>query len=117
MNQKIPVSFEFECKGCGICCREEGYVFFSKSEIRSAANLLDVTFDEFIEQYLVPFEDGFVHVVMAKGRCAFLRTDNRCDINSVKPRQCKTFPYWAEYINTTGKLINFNRPCPGVKKQ
>jgi Fe-S-cluster containining protein len=110
-------NFEFECKGCGICCREEGYVFFSNSEIRSAARLLDTTPDKFIKNYLVPFEDGFVHVVLRHGRCAFLQNDNRCAINNVKPRQCKTFPYWEEYIGADGNLVNFNRPCPGVKKQ
>jgi uncharacterized protein len=116
MNKRNP-NFEFECKGCGSCCREEGYVFFSKSEIRKAAKLLEVSEEKFIRSYLIPFDGEFAHVVLKNGRCVFLQKDNRCAINSVKPRQCKSFPYWDEYIDARGDLVNFNRPCPGVKRQ
>jgi uncharacterized protein len=110
-------NFEFECKGCGVCCREEGYVYFAKPEVTRAAKLLNMTPAAFAQKYLVPFQDEFVHVVLKGGRCAFLQRDNRCEINSVKPRQCKTFPFWEEYIDAKGNLVNFNRPCPGVKKR
>ncbi|MGL4369651.1 MAG: YkgJ family cysteine cluster protein [Spirochaetota bacterium] len=107
--------YTFSCTRCGKCCREEGIVLFTKKEIRLAAELTGLSQDEFIGRYLSLTSDGYTHFVGKRSRCAFL-TKNGCSINSVKPKQCRSFPYWNEYTDSRGKIVRFDRPCPGVKK-
>ena len=72
----------------------------------------------FINQYL-DYEEGYgYHIKVTDDKpCTFLDENNRCTINSAKPNQCATFPYWKEYMDKNGNLIagKFNRACPGVK--
>ena len=108
----------FSCTGCGICCKEKGYVFFTDDDIKRASKLLEISPLIFINQYL-DYEEGYgYHIKVTDDKpCTFLDENNRCTINSAKPNQCATFPYWKEYMDKNGNLIagKFNRPCPGVK--
>jgi hypothetical protein len=108
-------SFDFNCTMCGKCCREEGFVFFSRNDIRRAAKHLGMTQKSFCAEYLILTSDGYALSVTKKNPCTFL-SKNGCIINKSKPKQCATFPYWNEYIGKEGELVNFDRPCPGVKK-
>ncbi len=108
----------FSCTGCGICCKEKGYVFFTDDDIKRASKLLEISPLIFINQYL-DYEEGYgYHIKVTDDKpCTFLDENNRCTINSAKPNQCATFPYWKEYMDKNGNLIagKFNRACPGVK--
>ena len=108
-------SFDFACRQCGRCCREEGFVFFSRDDISRAAKFLGMTAASFCAEYLILTSDGYALSVTKKNPCVFLSEDG-CIINDAKPKQCATFPYWNEYIGMNGELVNFDRPCPGVKK-
>jgi Fe-S-cluster containining protein len=106
-------NFDFKCVRCGHCCRNEGSVRFSDNEIIYIADYIGVNPRELKERYLSFTSAGYVHHVLDGQQCAFLRK-NICSINSVKPNQCRTFPYWKEYIGEDGNLINFNRSCNGM---
>ena len=108
------VSFSFSCTQCGRCCREEGFVFFSRETIRKAARIVNLSVNEFTARYLIQTKLGFAHHVKEGSACAFLMK-NRCTINDVKPKQCATFPYWTEYVDSQGNLKGFDRKCKGVK--
>ena len=102
----------FSCTGCGICCKEKGYVFFTDDDIKRASKLLEISPLIFINQYL-DYEEGYgYHIKVTDDKpCTFLDENNRCTINSAKPNQCATFPYWKEYMDKNGNLIagKFNR--------
>lgn len=108
-------NFTFKCQGCGECCKEEGSVYFTKGDVKRAARVLKMKPDDFITRYLTPARDGkrYIVRVTSKMPCVFLR-DHKCLIHSGKPKQCRTFPYWDEYVNDKGELVNFNRPCKGI---
>jgi uncharacterized protein len=108
-------AFTFTCTTCGSCCREEGYVFFSNHEIESCAAFLGMSTRNFKQKYLIKISSGYAHEVKKNSICVFLK-NSRCIINSLKPEQCRTFPYWDEYIGTRGELVNFDRPCRGIFK-
>ena len=111
-------TLQFSCIGCGICCKEKGYVFFNDNDIINASELLKTSPLVFINKYLEYEENYGYYIRISDGEsCTFLDENNRCTINSAKPTQCKTFPYWKEYMDKNGNLIagKFNRPCPGVK--
>ena len=105
--------FSFKCTRCGTCCREDGFVFFLRDDIRRAAKFLGMTAPAFTRQYLIKTADGWSISVTAKKPCVFL-SEAGCAINDAKPKQCETFPYWKEYVGSDGLLKDFDRPCPGV---
>ena len=107
-------SFTFKCTKCGECCREQGFVFFLRDDIRRAAKHLGMTAERFTNEYLIKTSEGWAVTVMKYKPCTFLSADG-CRIHAAKPKQCETFPYWKEYIGKDGKLISFDRPCPGMK--
>ena len=108
----------FSCTGCGICCKEKGYVFFNDDDIKRASKFLEISPLVFINKYL-EYEEGYGYYIKVTDdkACTFLDENNRCTINSAKPNQCSTFPYWMEYMDKNGNLISgkFKRACPGVK--
>lgn len=117
-NKNKNAKLEFSCTGCGICCKEKGYVFFNDNDIINASELLKTSPLVFINKYLEYEENYGYYIRISEGEsCTFLDENNRCTINDAKPTQCKTFPYWKEYMDKNGRLIagKFNRPCPGVK--
>lgn len=114
VSSKQEYSFEFNCTCCGNCCREEGVVNFSMSEITKAAEYIGMSEKDFVIRYMEKSGKGYIHVVDSGGSCAFLK-DGKCVINAVKPAQCASFPYWKDYVNRDGKLVNFDRHCAGVR--
>ena len=105
--------FTFKCARCGTCCREIGFVFFLRDDIRRAAKHLGMSASAFTKEYLIKTADGWAISVTAKKPCVFLSAGG-CTINDAKPKQCATFPYWKEYVAKDGTLTDFDRPCPGV---
>lgn len=108
----------FSCTGCGICCKEKGYIFFNDDDIKKASDFLKISPPVFINKYLKYEEYYGYYIKVDEGKsCCFLDENNKCTINDAKPKQCKTFPYWNEYMDKNGNLIagKFNRPCKGVK--
>ena len=115
MNDNTAKSgpFSFKCMRCGICCREDGFVFFLRDDIRRAAKFLGMTTSAFTKEYLIKTADGWAVSVTTRRPCVFLSKEG-CAINDAKPKQCGTFPYWKEYVGSDGMLKDFDRPCPGV---
>ena len=107
--------FTFKCARCGECCREHGFVFFRRDDIRRAAAHLGMTQAAFTARYLIKTSDGWAIAVTNRKPCVFL-SDKGCAINEAKPVQCSTFPYWKEHIGKTGELVGFDRPCKEIKK-
>lgn len=111
---KKKLNFTFSCTCCGNCCSEEGVVGFTMKEVRRAAEHLGMERGEFIERYLEKSGRTYVHVVDKGEHCRFLE-NRKCLINEVKPEQCATFPFWKEYVDRRGMLVNFDRHCAGVR--
>ena len=93
-----PMSAEpttFACRQCGNCCRWPGEVRVSPEEIRAAAGRLGLTEEAFIARHPQVTRDrqGLTLVEDAGGACRFLTPENRCAIQSAKPRQCREFPH------------------------
>lgn len=114
LKKDISYNFTFACVKCGECCKEPGYVLFTKEDIKNAAKYLGIKKQDFVNKYLKKAYGAFVVEVLEDEPCLFLKKD-KCSINDVKPEQCQTFPYWEEHVDENGNLINFNRKCPGTK--
>ena len=90
---------KFQCEKCGNCCRQPGYVHISDKEIDVCAEFMDIDTAEFIAKYtrLTKQRSGLSLTEQNNGACIFLTEDDKCLINSVKPNQCRQFPFTWRY--------------------
>lgn len=83
----------YSCQRCTNCCRWNGFVKLTDSDISTISGFLGLTDFEFIQQStrLRPRRDGLALTDQPDGTCIFL--DGRdCRIQPVKPIQCRGFP-------------------------
>jgi len=88
---------QFECNGCGDCCRWGGLVCLTGMDISRLAGHLGLSEIDFIEKYtrLAPDRKQLALHDQSDGSCAFLE-GNRCGIYDARPTQCRTFPFsWS----------------------
>jgi len=101
----------FTCKRCGTCCRWSGYVRLQDGEAEEIADYLGLELHFFTSKYTKVTEDRRNLSLIEKedGSCIFFIEDPvGCAINSVKPKQCRDFPYrW--------NFENWQEECEGAK--
>ncbi len=92
---------EFKCEKCGNCCRVPGYVRVDEEDIAKIAKFLDLPTIEFIDDYTILTDDRkSLSLIESPGfSCVFYSSEVGCEINSVKPKQCSSFPYSWRYSN------------------
>jgi Fe-S-cluster containining protein len=108
------------CASCGAhCCSgESGYIRISQNEMVAIANFLKMDVETFMQIYL--YKDGFKWAIKERKRddlydCAFLDyKSGNCLIYSVRPNQCRTFPFWDYYKE---KIDELKVECPGVSEK
>ncbi len=114
-REGFPYKFNQDaCKNCeGNCCiGESGYIWVTPKEIEEIANFLKIDTEEFKKRFLIkvgykysikerPYKDGFACIFFDKG----------CTIYPVRPKQCRTYPFWDYFKTHTGELI---KECPGI---
>ena len=87
---------QFQCLCCGTCCRWEGPVRVTDEELKQIAEYLGIPLQEFIDKHTVLTPDRRSLSLMEKedGSCRYYDADTRyCQIQSVKPKQCRDFPF------------------------
>ena len=99
-EQGWPYKDEFHCHRCGNCCRGDGYVEMTMSDIARAALLLEITEAEFLRVYTKGTPGDLVLLldqVDEVKSCIFLTQDEKglygCRIHKAKPSQCEGFPF------------------------
>ena len=98
---------------CGQCCREPGLVFFSDDEQQRVAEHFGKDVAWFRDHYLDEWEDGWALEVRDGHVCAFL-LDDACMIQAIKPRQCRTYPFWPEISRDWKTWLDERARCPGI---
>jgi uncharacterized protein len=108
----------FACTGCGECCRDHGeytYVYLVKEDIQAMAETLALSTADFLKKYCLYQEDGLVHLRMGTARCPFLENEC-CMIYEVRPKQCRTWPFWTENLKEATWYSEVTPFCPGTGK-
>ncbi len=90
----------FACQQCGKCCRgpEPGYVWVTEAEIEKLARRLGMSVDAFGKLYLRRIGGRYSLVERANHDCIFW--ENGCTVYEDRPEQCRTFPFWPEFIES-----------------
>ena len=111
----FDAGIRIKCLRCGACCTvEPGTIYVSHEEIVPLAAHLRLSVDDFIQQYLYPFKDSYSIGEHADGRCLFY--EDGCRIYPVRPKQCRTFPFWVSILRSEARWDSIRRACPGIGK-
>jgi Fe-S-cluster containining protein len=115
----------FECGQCGRCCAgpNEGYVWVSDVEITAIAAFLSMTPEDLRRQY-VRRTDGRHTLIERPDNhdCIFLTAagdaaqSRGCRIYSVRPAQCRTWPFWPGNLHSPESWSHAAQRCPGVNR-
>jgi Fe-S-cluster containining protein len=105
----------FRCTGCGSCCTgAPGYVWVNKAEIEALAAAMKLDVPAFEKRYvrLVGIRKSLIE--HANGDCVFFDPERRnCTVYSHRPRQCRTWPFWASNLSSPEAWEDMCERCPG----
>lgn len=113
----------FACTQCGNCCSgPPGAVWFTVEEGRAMASALGLDEAAFLDRYARRIGGRRSLVERREGDrydCVFLvREGGRagCSIYAARPRQCRTWPFWRENLESEEAWAAAKRrtPCPGM---
>lgn len=105
---------KFTCTGCGACCsKEPGYVWVNPTEIEKIATHLGISQEEFLKRYTRKVFGRVSLLEKSNYDCVFLK-NNRCEIYSLRPRQCRTFPWWESNLESPEAWKETALRCEGI---
>ncbi len=110
--EKEPLRFECQAD-CFRCCQKPGLVYFDAEDIRAVAKVLHTRPSEFKAAWLTR-DHGYWVLEVEEGRpCPFL-DEKGCSIHEVKPKQCRTYPFWRENLDSRNTWNLAGGFCPGI---
>jgi uncharacterized protein len=105
----------FRCTRCGNCCTgTPGYVWVNEEEIASIAKYRKEPVPQAIGLYTRSAERGRSLREKANGDCVFYDRNEGCTIYPVRPRQCRTWPFWESNVSTPDAWQRTCAVCPGA---
>jgi len=107
----------FECTACGKCCRDHGeYAFVYVSSRDLTALLAETGLDEatFLERYCAE-DDGWTVLKRNGDACIFLDDKGHCGVYRARPKQCATWPFWLDNLESRRVWEGPVKDCcPGI---
>jgi Fe-S-cluster containining protein len=106
------------CESCPgfCCCGQSGNVWVKHNDILRMSQFLQTNPIDFISRYLKRINNrlSIEERVGEHGlECVFFdNLQRRCSIYTVRPLQCRTFPFWEYFKKHKDELI---KECPGIK--
>jgi Fe-S-cluster containining protein len=103
-----------KCKG-NCCIGESGYIWLTFNEAKKIAQTLECELEEFMQKYI--FKCGYKLSIKERPydggmACIFFDLEERkCTIYSVRPAQCRSFPFWDYFKN---RINEVEQECPGI---
>lgn len=107
----------FSCTQCGKCCTgRPGYTWVSLDEIEAIADHLKISLNEFASNFLRKVDGKWSLLEFSSSYdCVFLK-DKRCSIYPVRPKQCRSFPWWKETLASKEAWDEAARFCEGIQE-
>jgi Fe-S-cluster containining protein len=105
---------QFQCTRCGGCCTgEPGFVLVSDDELAAVAAFRREALVETTGLCTRLTPKGRILREQPNGDCIFFNRTAGCTIYSLRPRQCRTWPFWASNLRTPQAWQQTCRVCPG----
>ncbi|MDR2842991.1 MAG: YkgJ family cysteine cluster protein [Spirochaetaceae bacterium] len=108
----------FSCKQCSLCCRQDpGYVFLTEDDVSMLFNYLKMSKDDFILTYCrwIKISLSIEYLSLKETSnydCFFWK--NGCSVYDARPVQCKTYPFWSEFVEDEETWLQTE--CPGINE-
>lgn len=112
---------KFKCTECGKCCTgTSGFVWVTEEEISSMATALNISIKAFKIKY-IRNRDNRLALVEKKNisggfDCIFLK-NKKCEVYQARPKQCRSFPWWPEHLNSEESWKLAALDCEGINDQ
>lgn len=105
----------FKCTGCGKCCTGKGYVWLQEEDVKHLSKELNFTEEEFIQKYTR--QVGFDLALIDNPRsddCIFLEDQKFCKVYKNRPKQCQTYPWWSQNLESISGWEEAKQRCEGI---
>jgi hypothetical protein len=117
-NPYYAEGLRFSCQQCSACCRHEpGFVFLSFTDLKRIVTFLESSFSRVLQDYCRIVDVGLTErvslVEKANYDCVFW-ADGGCTIYGARPLQCRSFPFWHEFVHEKARWEKLARSCPGI---
>ncbi len=104
---------QFECTGCGACCKlGGGFVYPSLEDVGFAARHLELSVTSFTEKFTELHEGQYVF--KNDGDNCIFYGDKGCSIYEGRPSQCRTFPFWNANLKSQYRWKIIEEECEGI---
>jgi Fe-S-cluster containining protein len=104
----------FHCTMCGHCCTgAPGYVWVNDKEIQAIADFLHEPIAATTALHTRIEHDSRSLREKANGDCVFYDKAAGCTIYSVRPGQCRTWPFWESNLKSPQTWQRTCDVCPG----
>ncbi len=104
----------FTCTRCGKCCTgEPGFVWVNDEELEAIAAQRGEQVEEVRERFTRLATRGRTLREKPNGDCVFYDRQQGCTIYAVRPRQCRTWPFWESNVATPETWARTCEICPG----
>ncbi len=116
-SQKNPwyhAGLRFTCTRCGHCCTgAPGYIWIDDEELTALAEFRREPRDQVEKLYTRRVGLRRSLRERENGDCVFYEAGAGCTIYPVRPRQCRTWPFWESNLRTAADWEETCRTCPG----
>jgi Fe-S-cluster containining protein len=104
----------FRCTRCGDCCTgEPGHVWVNAAELAAIAEHRGESVEEVVARYTRLAPRGRTLREKGNGDCVFFERGVGCTVYPVRPRQCRTWPFWESNVATPEDWERTCQVCPG----
>src|SRR5579872_3291265 len=105
----------FGCTQCGQCCTgAPGYVWLEEKEIEEISSHLQLSKEFFLRRYTRKVGGRIALIEDPRNfDCVFLK-GKKCQIYGLRPRQCRTFPWWKENLESPESWAEAAKRCEGI---
>ena len=105
----------FSCTQCGDCCiGEPGYVWVNGDEIAQLAQALALEPEHFRQLYVKRVGDAYSLRERSDGSCVLFQSGTGCTVYPVRPRQCRSWPFWESNLQSEKTWRETCAFCPGA---
>jgi Fe-S-cluster containining protein len=105
----------FQCTRCGNCCTgAPGFVWVNEDEVAAIAKFRGQTIEETKSAFVRLVDHDKSLKEKDNGDCVFYSRQHGCTIYPVRPRQCRTWPFWESNVATPQAWKDTCEKCPGA---
>jgi Fe-S-cluster containining protein len=105
----------FRCTRCGNCCTgAPGFVWVNEEEVAALSEYLGASVEEVTGLCTRMAERGRTLREKANGDCVFYDREKGCTVYPVRPRQCRTWPFWESNVRSPQAWQRTGEGCPGA---